>query len=115
MTNLKHLMVERGMTQSEVAAKAHVTQNTVSTACNGKRMSKPATLAKIAEAVGWEGDPRALVAEHDEGSAATLRNVVKSQAEAIAHLKDALVALVVDGDKTKAMACLLMSEVSIND
>lgn len=115
MTNLKHLMVERGMTQSEVAAKAHVTQNTVSTACNGKHMSKPSTLAKIAEAVGWKGDPKALVSEYDEGSCHVLAETVKSQAEAITHLKDAMVALVVDGDKTKAMACLLMSEASIND
>jgi plasmid maintenance system antidote protein VapI len=71
-TRARALMMERGMSVTEVAVEAHTGRADTSVVVNGKRVPGRRVAARIAGALGWEGEPSELFrtvrfAEVDDG------------------------------------------------
>ena len=62
-TVIKKLLEERGMSQSELARQAEVNQTSLSRIINGLEPAYPKRGKRIADALGWEGDPEELFKE----------------------------------------------------
>ena len=63
MTRLQYELLKRGVSQRELAEKAHVNEASLSRICNGKEPAYPQRGQRIAEALGWTGDPMELFEE----------------------------------------------------
>lgn len=66
MTRLQLELLRRGVAQRELAEKAHVNEASLSRICNGKEPAYPRRGKRIAEALGWTGDPEELFEEVSE-------------------------------------------------
>lgn len=51
------------MSQAECARRAGINQTSMSRICSGKELAYPQRGARIAEAIGWEGDLQELFEE----------------------------------------------------
>lgn len=58
-----------GISQSECARRACVNQTSISRIVNGKEPAFPRRGKRIADAIGWKGDPAELFEEVDEDDA----------------------------------------------
>lgn len=63
MLRIVYELDRRGMTQADCASKAGVNKASMNRICNGKEPPYPQRAKRIAEALGWEGDPAALFEE----------------------------------------------------
>ena len=63
MRRIKRILFERGITQREIADKAGIDRAAMSELVNGKRFPYHGWAVRIAEAMGWKGDPEDLFAE----------------------------------------------------
>lgn len=66
MLRIKRELFERGLTQAEVARKAHVNPASMSRITNGGEPAYTERGARIATAMGWERDPAELFEEIDK-------------------------------------------------
>lgn len=66
VTRLQYELLRQGVSQRELARKARVNETSLSRICNGKEPAYPARGKRIAEALGWTGDPMALFEEVTE-------------------------------------------------
>lgn len=58
-------LLRRGMSQRELAERAHVNEASVSRICHGREAAYPERGRRIAVALGWTGDPEGLFEEVD--------------------------------------------------
>lgn len=58
-------LLRRGMSQRELAERAHVNEASVSRILHGKEPAYPERGRRIAAALGWTGDPEELFEEVD--------------------------------------------------
>jgi plasmid maintenance system antidote protein VapI len=58
-------LLRRGMSQRELAKRAHVHEASVSRICRGKELACHERGRRIARALGWTGDPAGLFEEVD--------------------------------------------------
>ena len=65
MTRLQLELLRRGVSQRELAERASVSESSLSRICNGKEPAYPRRGKRIAEALGWTGDPQELFEEVD--------------------------------------------------
>lgn len=65
MIQLQLELLRRGMSQRELAKRAHVNEASVSRICHGKEPAYPRRGKRIAEALEWTGDPEELFEEVD--------------------------------------------------
>ena len=65
MTRLQLELLRQGVSQRELAEKAHVNEASLSRICNGKEPAYPKRGKRIAEALGWSRDPQELFREVD--------------------------------------------------
>lgn len=63
MVRLKLELLRRGMSQRELAERAHVNEASISRICRGKEPAYPKRGERIAAAFGWTGDPEELFEE----------------------------------------------------
>lgn len=63
MLRIIYELSQKGMTQAECATKANVNQASMNRICKGKEPAYPQRGKRIAEALGWEGDPAELFEE----------------------------------------------------
>lgn len=63
MVRLKLELLRRGMSQRELAERAHVNEASVSRICHGREAAYPERGRRIARALGWTGDPTELFEE----------------------------------------------------
>lgn len=66
---MKRIVIERkkrGMSQAKLARLADVNQSCMSRIESGKEQAYPHRGKRIAEAIGWEGDPEELFKEVEE-------------------------------------------------
>ena len=66
MKRIKQALSDHGMTQKELAGKAGIDPATVSRIVNGKTAVYGGWSVRIAEALGWTGDPKELFEEVDD-------------------------------------------------
>lgn len=66
MKRIKQALSDHGMTQKELAEKAGIDPATVSRIVNGKTAVYGGWSVRIAEALGWTGDPEELFEEMGE-------------------------------------------------
>ena len=64
-TRLEQLRHDLGMTKADVAREARMQGNVIGWIESRRFVPYPSQLAKIADAVGWEGDPEELLEEAD--------------------------------------------------
>lgn len=65
--------VERGLSQSKLERMAGICQSSMSRIERGKEPAYPRRGKRIAEALGWQGDPAELFEEVDADAAANSR------------------------------------------
>ena len=65
MVRLKLELLRRGMSQRELAERAHVHEASISRICHGKESACHERGRRIAAALGWTGDPAELFEEVD--------------------------------------------------
>ncbi|MCI1497812.1 MAG: XRE family transcriptional regulator [Coriobacteriaceae bacterium] len=65
MTRLQIELLRRGVSQKELAERAGVNEASLSRICNGKEPAYPKRGKRIADALGWAGDPAELFEEVD--------------------------------------------------
>lgn len=65
MTRLQIELLRRGVSQKELAERAGVNEASLSRICNGKEPAYPKRGKRIADALGWAGDPAGLFEEVD--------------------------------------------------
>ena len=65
MTRLQIELLRRGVSQKELAERAGVNEASLSRICNGKEPAYPKRGKRIADALGWAGDPQELFEEVD--------------------------------------------------
>lgn len=65
MLRIKRELFERGISQAEVAREAHINAASLSRICNGHEPAYRQRGERIAEAIGWQGDPAELFEEVD--------------------------------------------------
>lgn len=63
MLRIVYELERRGMTQTECARRADVNQSSMNRICRKKEPAYPNRAKRIAEAIGWDGDPAALFEE----------------------------------------------------
>ena len=66
MMRLKYELFRRSMSQAKLAHRADINQTSVSRIMLGKEPVYPNRAKRIADAIGWEGDPAELFMEVDE-------------------------------------------------
>lgn len=66
MLLIKKVMYESRMTQAKLAHRADVNQTSLSRIVNGKEPAYPKRGKRIADALGWEGDPADLFKEVED-------------------------------------------------
>lgn len=66
MTRLQLELLKRGVSQRELAERTGVNEASLSRICNGKEPAYPRRGKRIAEALGWAGDPQELFKGVDE-------------------------------------------------
>lgn len=66
MLRIKRELFERGITQAEVCRRAHVNPASLSRIVAGKEPAYTERGARIAEAIGWTGDPGELFKEVEQ-------------------------------------------------
>lgn len=69
MKRLEFELKRLGISQAECARRACVNQTSISRIVNGKEPAFPHRGKRIADAIGWEGDPAELFEEVDEDDA----------------------------------------------
>lgn len=60
---IKQIMYEKHLSQAQLARMANVNQTSLSRILNGKEPAFPKRGKRIADAIGWEGDPAELFEE----------------------------------------------------
>ena len=65
LNRLQVELIRRGMSQRELAERAHVNEASVSSILHGKAKAYPERGRRIAVALGWTGDPEELFEEVD--------------------------------------------------
>ena len=65
MVRLQLELLRRGISQRELAERAHVNEASVSRILHGKEPAYPERGRRIAVALGWTGDPEGLFEEVD--------------------------------------------------
>ena len=65
MLKVQHEMYKRRLSQAEVARRAGINQTSMSRIVNGKEPAFPNRGKRIADALGWKGDPAELFEEVD--------------------------------------------------
>lgn len=63
MLRIKHLLAEKGLTQSRLARLADVPESSMSRICRGVEPPYPKRGQRIADALGWAGDWSSLFEE----------------------------------------------------
>lgn len=63
MMKLKHELMRLNISQSECARRAGINQTSIYRITAGKEPPYPLRSKKIADAIGWEGDPAELFEE----------------------------------------------------
>jgi transcriptional regulator with XRE-family HTH domain len=63
VTRLQLELLRLGVSQRELAERASVAESSLSRICNGKEPAYPKRGKRIAEALGWAGDPEDLFQE----------------------------------------------------
>lgn len=58
---------EKGLSQSELARISNINRTVLSDVENGRRLPYPKMREKVAEALGWMGDPEQLFEEVPDG------------------------------------------------
>lgn len=66
MLRIEYELDRLRISQSECARRAGVNQTSISRIVNGKEPAFPNRGKRIADAIGWEGDPAELFMEVDE-------------------------------------------------
>lgn len=66
MLRIRHVLWEKHMRQADLARKAKLNTASVSRICNGKEPAYSQRATRIAEALGWEGNPAELFEEVEE-------------------------------------------------
>lgn len=66
MTRLQLELLRSGVSQRELAERAGICESSLSRICHGKEPAYPNRGKRIAEALGWAGDPAELFAEVSE-------------------------------------------------
>lgn len=65
MNRLQVELIRRGMSQRELAERAHVNETSLSRIIHGREPAYPKRGERIARALGWTGDPAPLFEEVD--------------------------------------------------
>ena len=65
---LKHELFRLGMSQAKLSHKADINQTSLSRIMLGKEPVYPNRAKRIADAIGWAGDPMELFEEVDDGN-----------------------------------------------